>query len=70
MEDNEEEEDNANYHMFTEHGGTKIGEDKDEGEPIFYEPDIDDDLHRTILDAEMNCGSKNERLKLVFDENL
>ena len=65
MEDNEEEEDNDNYPMFTKHGGTTtMGEDEDEGEPIFDDESIDDDLSRAILDAKINCGSENERLKL------
>ena len=62
MEDNEEEEDNDNYPMFTDHGGTSMGEDEAEKEPIVDEPD--DDLRRAILDAKINCGSQNERLKL------
>jgi hypothetical protein len=62
MEDNEEEEDNDNYPMFTEHGDRTMGGDEDEEELIFYEPD--DDLGRAIHDAKMNCGSENEKLKL------
>ena len=62
MEDDEEEEDNDNYPMFSEHGGTTMGEDKAEEEPIVDEPD--DDLRRGIRDAQINCGSENERLKL------
>ena len=62
MEDNEEEEDDDNYPMFPEHGGTTMGEDKAEEEAIVDEPD--DDLRRAILDAQINCGSENERLKL------
>ena len=62
MEDNEEEEDNDNYPMFTEHGVTTMGDDEAEEEPIVDEPD--DDLRRAILDAKINCGSENERLKL------
>ena len=62
MEDNEEEEDNDNYPMFIEHGGTTMGEDEAEEEPIVDEPD--DDLRRAIIDAQINCGSENERLKL------
>ena len=61
MEDNEEEA-NDNYPMFTEHGGTTMGEDEAEEEPIVDEPD--DDLRRAIRDAQINCGSENERLKL------
>ena len=38
------------------------GEDGAEEEPIVDEPD--DDLLRAILEAKINCGSKNERLKL------
>ena len=49
MEDSEEEEDNYNYPMFTEHGGTTMGEDEAEEEPIVDEPD--DDLRWAILDA-------------------
>src|SRR5664279_1978888 len=62
MEDNEEEEDNDNYPMFTEHGDRTMGGDEDEEELIFDEPD--DDLGRAILDAKINCGSENEKLKL------
>ena len=45
----------------------RMGEDEAEEEPIFYEPifdDPDDDLGRAILDAKINRGSENERLKL------
>ena len=59
MEDNEEEEDNDNYPMFDEHGDR---EDEVEEDPIVDEPD--DDLRRAIRDAQMDCGSENERLKL------
>ena len=62
MEDNEEEEDDDNYPMFPKHGGTTMGEDEAEKEAIVDEPD--DDLRRAILDAQINCGSENERLKL------
>ena len=62
MEDNEEEE-NDNYPMFPEHGGTIMGEDESEEEPFVDEP-LDDDLRRAILDAKINCGSDKERLKL------
>ena len=61
MEDNEEEDDD-NYPVFSEHGGTTMGEDEAEHEVIVDEPD--DDLCRAILDAKINCGSENERLKL------
>src|SRR3954451_19616970 len=67
MEDNEEEEDNDNYHMFTADGDSTMGGDEDEEEPIFDEPifdDPDDDLGRAILDAKISCGSEKERLKL------
>ena len=62
MDDNEEEEENDNYPMFSEHGGTTMGEDEAEEEPIIDEPD--DDFGRAILDAQINSGSENERLKL------
>ena len=62
MEDNEEEEDNDNYPMFTEHGGTTMGEDEAEEEPIVDEPD--DDLRRAIHDAKMDCRSENKKMKL------
>ena len=62
MEDNEEEE-NDNYPMFPEHGGTTMGEDEAEEEPLVDVPP-DDDLRRVILDTKINCGSDNERLKL------
>src|SRR3954451_14626876 len=67
MEDNEEEEDNDNYHMFTADGDSTMGGDEDEEEPIFDEPlfdEPDDDFGRAILDAKISCGSENERLKL------
>ena len=62
MEENEEEEDNDNYPTFTEDGETTMGEDEAEEEPIVDEPD--DDLRRAIHDAQINCESENERLKL------
>ena len=62
MEDNEEEEDDDNYPTFTAHGGTIVGEDESEAEVIVDEPDHD--LRRAILDAQINCGSENGRLKL------
>ena len=62
MEDNEEEEDNDNYPMFTEHDDMTMGGDEDAEELIFDEPD--DDLGRAIRDAKINCGSENEKLKL------
>ena len=55
MEDNEEEEDNDNYPMFTEDGDSTMGGDEAEEEPIFDEPD--DDFGWAILDAKINCGS-------------
>ena len=66
MEDNEIEEDNDNYPMFNEHGDTTMGEDEAEEESIVDEPD--DDLRRAILNAKINCGSENERLKLRSEE--
>ena len=39
-----------------------MGEDEVEEEPIVDEPV--DDLHRAILDAQINSGSENERQKL------
>ena len=62
MEENEEEEDNENIPTFTEDGDTPMGEDDAEEEPIVDEPD--DDFGRAILDAQINSGSENERLKL------
>ena len=62
MQDNEEEEDDDNYPMLPEHGGTTMGEDEAEEEAIVDEPD--DDLRRAILDAQRNCESENEKLKL------
>ena len=62
MEDNEEKQDNDNYPMFIEHGGTTMGEDEAEKQPTVDEPD--DDLRRAILEAKIKCGSQNERLKL------
>ncbi|KAK1633133.1 hypothetical protein QYE76_007448 [Lolium multiflorum] len=67
LEDNEEEEDSDNYPIFTEDSDSRMGGDEAEEEPIFDEPifdDPNDDLGRAILDAKMNCGNKNERLKL------
>jgi hypothetical protein len=58
MKDNKEEEDNGNYPEIPGYGGTTMGED--EGEAL-YEPD--DDLGRTIVDAQRDCKSENERLK-------
>ena len=63
MEDNEEEEDDDNYPMFPEHGGTTMGEDEAEYE-VIVDDQSDDDLRRAIRDAQMDCGSENERLKL------
>ena len=62
MEDNEEEEDNDNYPMFNEQIDTTMGENEGEEDPIVDEPD--DDLRRAIRDAQMDCGSENERIKL------
>ena len=62
MEENEEEEDNDNYPTFTEDGDTAMGEDEAEEEPIVDQHD--DDFGRAILDAQINSGSENERLKL------
>ena len=62
MEDNEEEEDDDNYPMLPEHGGTTMGEDEAEEDALVDEPD--DDLRRAILDAKINSGSENEKLKL------
>jgi hypothetical protein len=59
MEENEEEEDNDKYPWFSD---TTMGEDETEEDPIIDEPD--DDLRRAIRDAQMDCGSENERLKL------
>ena len=38
MEDNEEEEDNENYPMFTEHDDMTMGGDEDAEELIFMSP--------------------------------
>ena len=62
MEDNEEEEDDENYPMFHEQGDTTMGEDEAEEEAFVDNPD--DDLRRAILDAQRNCETNNERLKL------
>ena len=67
MEEDEEEQDNDNYPTFTEDGDTAVGEDETEEEPIVDEPIVDehdDDFGRAILDAQINSGSENERLKL------
>ena len=55
------------YPTFTEDGDTAMGEDEAEEEPIVDEPIVDepdDDFGRAILDAQINSGSENERLKL------
>ena len=60
MEDNEEEEDDDNYPMFPEYGDTATGEAEDQqasDEPA-------DDLHRAIVDAQRECESEKEKLKL------
>src|SRR5664279_2454257 len=60
MEDNEEEEDDDNYPMFPEYGDTATGEAEDEeasDEPA-------DDLRRAIVDAQRECESDKEKLKL------
>ena len=59
MEDNEEEDDD-NYHMFPEYGDTATGEAEDQ--EASYEPA--DDLHRAIVDAQRECESEKEKLKL------
>ena len=65
MEDDEEEEDNDNYPMFNDepNGDTRTGDnDEAEEEPIVDEPN--DEFRQAIRDAQINCGSENERLKL------
>ena len=59
MEDNEEEEDNDNYPMFNEQIDTTMGENEGEEDSTDDEPD--DDLRRTIRDAQMDCGSEKRR---------
>ena len=56
MEDNEEEEDDDNYPMFPEYGDTATGEAEDQ--------EASDDLHRAIVDAQRECESEKEKLKL------
>ena len=60
MEDNEEDEDDDNYPMFPEYGDTAMGEAEDE--ETLDEPA--DDLRRAIVDAQRECKSENEKLKL------
>ena len=60
MEDNEEEEDDDNYPMFPEYGDTAMGEGEEEASD---EPPTDD-LGRAIVDAQRNCETEKERLKL------
>ena len=50
--------------MFSDepNGGTTMGEDEAEEEPIVDEPN--DEFRQAIRDAQINCGSENERLKL------
>ena len=67
MEDNEEEEDaDDNYHMFTEENGDTAMEDNEEeggeGEPASDEPA--DGLGRVISDAKRECDTDKEKLKL------
>ena len=62
MEDNEEEDDD-NYPVFSEHGRTTMEEDEAEHE-VIVDDQSDEDLRRVILDEQINCGSENERSKL------
>src|SRR5664279_299903 len=59
MEDNEEEEDDDNYPMFPEYGGTTMGEAEEEAsdEPA-------DDLGRAIVDAQRNCESEKGEVEV------
>src|SRR5664279_1485876 len=59
MKYNEEEEDDDNYPMFPEYGATTMGKAEEEAS---YE--AADDLGRAIVDAQRNCESEKERLKL------
>ena len=62
MEDNEEDDDD-NYPLFSEHGDTKMGEDEAEHE-VIVDDQSDDDLRQVILDEQIICGTENEWLKL------
>jgi hypothetical protein len=67
MEDNEEEEDNDDYLIFTAPGDSTMGGDEAEEELNFDEPlfdESDDDFGRHIRDAKEKCGSAKEKLKL------
>jgi hypothetical protein len=64
MEDNKEEENDDNYPMYPEYGGTTM-EDNEEEEAIEWASDEPvDDLGRAIADARIDCESEKEREKL------
>ena len=62
MEDNEEEENNDNYPMFSEYGGTVMEDNEEEAEERASDEPADD-LGRAIADAKRDCETENERLK-------
>ncbi|KAI5011994.1 hypothetical protein ZWY2020_024128 [Hordeum vulgare] len=66
MEDNEEEDDDHNYPMFTEeYGDTAMEDNEEEGgeeQPASDEPA--DSLGRVISDAKRQCDTDKEKLKL------
>ena len=66
MKDSKEEEDDDNY-VPPEYGDAAMGEAAvDQEEPDDIVPD--DDLHRVIVDARIQCESEKEKLK--FDRML
>ena len=69
MEDNEEEENDDNYPMYPEYGGTAM-EDNEEEEAGERASDESTDglLGRAIADAKRDCETEKERLK--FDQML
>jgi hypothetical protein len=66
MEDNEEEENDEDYPMYPEYGGTAM-EDNDEEEAEVRAPDEPVDvLGQAITDEKRECASEKEKLK--FDQ--
>jgi hypothetical protein len=59
MEDYEKEEDDDNYRRLPEYGDTAMGEVEEE---VSDEPA--DDLRRAIIDAQRDCKSEKDKLKL------
>jgi hypothetical protein len=59
MKDNEEEEDDDNYHEFSEYCDTLMGEAEGEAEGEAHD-EPRDDLGRTIADAQRECETNKE----------